>query len=378
MLRIGFDGRYINDRYHGIGRMAFSLLEAMLQEESDVRFVLFVNPSYPDSRFDLTRLTQHERIDVVPLRLPLLVPTEQAIWPILVRRHRLDLVHSPYVVGPIAAGVPVIVTVHDLIFERYPAYTPQRLLRLAYRAMASLSLRRASAIVAVSEATRTDLEHWYPGTRGRTRVIVNGVSRSFSRLEGDDRRSEVRERYRLPARFVLAVGAGRPHKNFEVVVEAAHELADDGVSFVLASAPDRRFPDLVGDRIARYGLADRVHRIRDVREEDMGVLYSLADAFVFPSFIEGFGLPMLEAMAAGTPVIASDASVMPEVGGEAALYFDPHDREALAMQLRRLAADPELRDRLRVQGLTRAGEFSWERPARATVDLYRVLVPRSG
>ncbi len=377
MLRVGFDGRYINDRYHGIGRMAYSLMEAMLEEETDVRFVLFVHPGYPNSRFDLTRLTQHERVEVVTLRLPLLIPTEQAIWPLLVRRHRLDLVHSPYVVGPISAGVPVIVTVHDLIFERYPAYTPQRLLRLAYRAMATLSLRRASAVVAVSEATRTDLEHWYPGTRDRTRVIVNGVSRSFSRVEGGERRSEVRKRYRLPSRFVLAVGAGRPHKNFEVVIEAARELRDDGVAFVLASAPDQRFHDLVGERIARYGLGSQVHRIQDVREEDMAALYALADAFVFPSFVEGFGLPMLEAMAAGTPVIASDASVMPEVGGDAVLLFDPHDPMALAQHVRRLAADPALRDRLLVRGLARAGEFSWERSARATVDLYRSLLSRS-
>lgn len=373
MLRIGFDGRYINDRYHGIGRVTYSLLAAMLELDGDQRFVLFVHPGYANSRFDLDRLAAHEGVEVVPLRLPLLVPIEQAAWPLLVRRHRLDLVHSPYVVGPLVVGVPVVVTVHDLIFERYPEYTPQRLLRFAYRAMATLSLRRASAVVAVSEATRADVERWYPTTRGRTHVIPNGVSRSFSRVEDPGRLATVRARYGLPPRFVLAVGAGRPHKNFEVLVEAARDLGDDGPGVVLASAPDERFPDAVGDRIARYGLEHRVLRIRDVREDDMAALYSLADAFVFPSFVEGFGLPMLEAMAAGTPVVAADASVMPELGGDAVLLFDPSDAAALAAQIRRLAGDPDLRGRLRERGIRRAAEFSWERAARATVELYRAL-----
>ncbi|HMC03349.1 MAG TPA: glycosyltransferase family 1 protein [Cellulomonadaceae bacterium] len=373
MLRIGFDGRYINDRYHGIGRVAYSLLDAMLELDGDHRFVLFVHPGYSNSRFDLDRLVTHERVEVVPLRLPLLVPIEQAAWPLLVRRHRLDLVHSPYVVGPLAVSVPVVVTVHDLILERHPEYTPQRLLRLAYRAMARLSLRRASAIVAVSQATRADVERWYPATRGRTHVIPNGVSGLFSRVEDPGRLETVRARYGLPPSFVLAVGAGRPHKNLEVLVDAARHFGDDGPRVVLASAPDARFPDAVGDRIARLGLEDRVVRIRDVREDDMAALYSLADAFVFPSFIEGFGLPMLEAMAAGTPVIAADASVMPEVGGDAVLLFDPLDPAALAAQLRRLAGDPDLRDLLRERGIGRAAEFSWERAARATVELYRAL-----
>jgi glycosyltransferase involved in cell wall biosynthesis len=373
MLRIGFDGRYINDRYHGIGRVAYSLLDAMLDLDRDDRFVLFVHPGYPNSRFDLDRLAAHRRVEVVPLRLPLLVPIEQAAWPLLVRRHRLDLVHSPYVVGPLAVSVPVVVTVHDLILERHPEYTPQRLLRLAYRAMARLSLRRASAIVAVSQATRADVERWYPATRGRTHVIPNGVSGLFSRVEDPGRLETVRARYGLPPSFVLAVGAGRPHKNLEVLVDAARHFGDDGPRVVLASAPDARFPDAVGDRIARLGLEDHVVRIRDVREDDMAALYSLADAFVFPSFIEGFGLPMLEAMAAGTPVIAADASVMPEVGGDAVLLFDPLDPAALAAQLRRLAGDPDLRDLLRERGIGRAAEFSWERAARATVELYRAL-----
>jgi glycosyltransferase involved in cell wall biosynthesis len=229
--------------------------------------------------------------------------------------------------------------------------------------------------VAVSEATRTDLERLYPRARGRTHLIPLGVAASFAPVDDPRRLREVRERYGLPPRFVLAVGAGRPHKNLEVVVEAAR-LFPDGQPVVLVSAPDPRFPDVVGERITQLdqgGERGRVRRIRDVREEDLAALYSLAEVFVLPSFVEGFGLPMLEAMAAGTPVVAADASVMPEVGGDAVVLFDPHDPRALAAQLARLADNAELRARLRRLGLARAAAFTWEHSARSTLELYGTL-----
>jgi glycosyltransferase involved in cell wall biosynthesis len=157
-------------------------------------------------------------------------------------------------------------------------------------------------------------------------------------------------------------------------VVAAQELKSDGIGVVLASTPDRRFSDTVGDLIRKHGLEMDVTRIQDVREEDMAALYSLADAFVFPSFIEGFGLPMLEAMAAGTPVVASDIPVVREVGSDAILVFDPTDPAALSAQIRRLDRDPRLRSGLVAAGFERTAHFSWDRAAQATLELYRSLV----
>lgn len=377
MLRIGFDARYITDRYHGIGRMAFSLVQAMLAAGTDERFVLFT-PSRQDRRFDLDALGASDRVELVPLPIPLLLPLDQFAWPVLVRRHRLDLVHSPYVAGPALAGVPTIVTVHDLILERFPAYAPSRLLRLGYGATAAVTLRRAAAIVAVSHATRDDLEAHYPFTRGRTHVIHNGVSPVFAADATDDaqRRATVRERYALPDRFVLAVGAGRPHKNLAVLLEAIAMDGHDGPDAVIVGTPDRRFPDDVGTAIEALGLEPRVRRVPFVAEEDMAVVYAMAEALVFPSLVEGFGLPILEAMAAGTPVIASDASVMPEVAGDAALYFAPDDPAALAAHLRDLTSRPDLASRLRAAGQARVASFTWERAARSTLGLYRDVVAR--
>ncbi len=372
MFRIGFDARYITDRYHGIGRMAFSLLEAMLAADTDERFVLFA-PARPDRRFDLAALARSDRVELVPFPMPLLLPLDQLAWPILVRRHRLDLVHSPYIAGPALAGVPAIVTVHDLILERFPEYAPSRLLRLGYRATAAVTLRRAAAIVAVSDATRADLEDRYPFTRGRTHVIHNGVAPGFTTTATADapRIAAVHERYGLPDRFVLAVGAGRPHKNLPVLLEAIAMGGDGGPDAVIVGDPDPRFPDDVGAATKALGLRHRVHRVPFVAEEDMASLYAMAEALVFPSLVEGFGLPILEAMAAGTPVIASDTSVMPEVAGDAALYFAPDDPSALAAHLRDLAARPDLASRLRAAGLARVAAFTWDRAARSTLALYR-------
>jgi glycosyltransferase involved in cell wall biosynthesis len=239
--------------------------------------------------------------------------------------------------------------------------------------MAAASLHRASAVVAVSEATRKDLEDWYRGTRPRTHVISNGVSGAFARVTDAVRLAEVRARYSLPERFVLAVGAGRPHKNLGVLVEAALDLKLDGLGVVLASSPDMRFGDPVGDLIRRHGLEKNVTRIEGVAEHDMAALYSLADVFVFPSFIEGFGLPMLEAMAAGVPVVAADIPVVREVGGDAILPFQPTDPAGLASQIRRLESDEHLRSFITAAGSTRVAQFSWDRAARATLELYRSL-----
>ena len=371
--RIGFDGRYINDRYHGIGRVAYSLLEAMLRVDDEYDFIIYIHPGYRNSRFDINSLTSYGHAQIREVRVPLLVPTEQFLWPIILARDHVDLFHSPYVVGPVFGRTPTIVTVHDLIFERFPALMPRRTLRQAYRLLAAASIRHAAAVVTVSSATRVDLERCYPAAIGKDRVVPNGVDASFGRVTEPALLSAVAERYRLPSRFVLALGAGRPHKNLGLLIEAARVL-DDDIHFVIVSTPDPRFPDDVGAALAKYRLANRVDRIPSVREDDLAAIYSLSTAFVLPSLIEGFGLPMLEGMAAGTPVLAARSSSLPEVGGEAAIYFDPLDAADLARQLRRVLGDAGLRHELAERGRERAMAFTWDAAAGSMRNLYSDLL----
>jgi glycosyltransferase involved in cell wall biosynthesis len=381
--RIGFDARYVTDRYHGIGRVAANLLAALV-ELDEVDLVVYALPDGGDTRFDLEALANaNGRVTIRRTRAPLLSPQEQASWPVVLRRDRIDLFHSPFVIGPIVGSTPVVVTAHDLILEEYPASGPGRVARAGYRVLAGASLRRARAVIAISEATARELARWYPATRDRTRVIHNAVDPAFTVPVDEASMKRARARYGLPDRFVLAVGAARPHKNHGTLLQALAMIPDAAMRLVLVSAPDPRHPDPLASVPADDPLRARILRIPQVAEEDMPAVYRLATVFVFPSLVEGFGLPLLEAFAVGTPVIASDRSAVAEVAGDAALLFAPEDATALAGLLAQAWDDAALRDRLRAAGSERLRAFSWPRAARQTVDLYREVlrpdsVPRPG
>jgi glycosyltransferase involved in cell wall biosynthesis len=371
--RIGFDARYVNDRYHGIGRHAYGLLEAVTRLSPQQEFFVYVNPTYPNTRFDLGTLAKRNNVRLCAVRLALYAPLAQLAWPIVLARDGIDIFHSPYVDTPILATVRLAPTVHDLIFERFPAYMPQRGFRLLYRVQMQLAMRRASCVLTVSDATRADLSDYYPAARKKVFVVGNAVAADFRPVHDPDQLASVRERYGLPPRFVLAVGAGRPHKNLEVLVDAFARLdphANAGIVLVLGGDLDTRFPDEVGQRIAAHGLADRVLRLGGIRETDLPALYSLAEVFVFPSLVEGFGLPLLEAMACGTPVIASRSSSMPEVAGDACLLFSPRDAARLTELMAALLNAPELRIEQARRGRVQAQNFTWDKVGQTTLRAY--------
>jgi glycosyltransferase involved in cell wall biosynthesis len=377
-VAIAFDARYVNDQYHGIGRHAFHLVEALTRLDTGRSYVVFFDPSYPNSRFDLAALGRRANVRLRPVRLPLYSAVEQLYWPLILARTSAELFHTPYVALPLLARSSLIMTVHDLIFERFPDYMPQRWLRRIYRTMVAGGVRRAASVLTVSEATRRDLETFYPAARGKTVVVGNAVDPTIRREVRTSVLEEVRKHYRLPDRFVLALGAGRPHKNLRVVVEA-FGLLDPAVApaLVLAGEWDRRFEDDVSQVIRSRTLDDRVLRPGGIREQHLPALYTLADTLVFPSIVEGFGLPMVEAMACGTPVLASNVSSMPEVAGDAALTFDPRDPVQLADCLRTVLEKQSLRADLSRRGLARAKRFDWDGVAQATLSAYSCALSRT-
>jgi glycosyltransferase involved in cell wall biosynthesis len=374
---IAFDARYVNDRYHGIGRHAYNVLEALTRLDPGRRYLVYYHPFYPNHRFDLRTLGQRTNVELRPIRLPLFLPTEQLVWAAVLAKAGVTIFHSPYIALPLLARVRLVMTVHDLIFERFPEYMPRRWLRGFYRALMACSTRRAAAIFTVSETTRRHLEAYYRPAADKVHVIGNAVDAAFRCVEDSARLAAVRARYRLPERFVLTIGAGRPHKNVETLVDAFGCL-DPSVApaLVIAGQHDPRFEDGVGTRVRTRRLEERVFRPGGIREADLPALYSLAEVFVFPSLAEGFGLPPLEAMACGTPVLASDAASISEVVGDAALRFPARDAGHLAAQLRLLLSNGALRADLSRRGLVRAQCFSWDDVARATLAAYAVVLRR--
>jgi glycosyltransferase involved in cell wall biosynthesis len=372
MIRtVAFDARYVNDRYHGIGRHAYNVLDTLTRLDSDRRYVAYYHPGYRNTRFDMEALRERSNVELRPLRLPLYLPSEQLVWPAVLARARVDLFHSPYVVLPFAAHVTGVITVHDLIFERHPEYRPRGYLQKFYGPTARLSTKRADLVLTVSESTCRDIQEHYRVEDARVHVIGNAVDPIFRR-EGDPARlAAVRKRYKLPERFVLTIGAGRPHKNVETLVDAFACLDPSLTpSLVIGGEVDTRFADGVSARVHAQGIASRVLRPGIIDERDLPALYTLADVFAFPSLVEGFGLPPLEAMACGTPVVAASSSAVSEAVGDAALMFDPKDPRELAARLASALSERALRTALIRRGLARARIFSWERVGRATLRAY--------
>jgi len=372
--RIAFDARYINDRYHGVGRYAFRLLEAMVAAAPAHTFIVFRGRER-DSRFDWDALAARPNLELRDGPWPLYWPQEQILWPRLLRQSRADLFHSPYFVAPLLAPCPVVITVHDLIFDRYPAYMPWGWARPYYRLLMTWGTRRAWRVVAVSRSTATDLARFYRTPTDKVVVIPEGVDPGFARVTDASRLRTLRHRYGLTRPFVLTVGARRPHKNLARLTHAfaclAPEVAHD---LVFVGPADPRFPDEARRAVVQERLDGRVRFLDWVSETDLPGLYTLADLVVLPSLIEGFGLPALEAMACGTPVLVANASSLPEVVGEGGVLVDPYSVEAMAEVMWNLLRNEALRQRLAEVGRQRAAAFTWQQTAQQTLHLYETIL----
>ncbi len=286
------------------------------------------------------------------------------------RRLGVDLLHVPHYVLPLAARAPSVVTIHDCIHLLFPEYLPNALAPRYARAVMGQAVRRSARVFTVSEASRRDILRFYPRTAPEHVVVVpNAVDPALLAEPDDEQRAHVRERYQIRGRFVLYVGNVKPHKNLERLVRAFARLrarpALDDVRLFLIGQDENRYAGL-RRLVEELGIRHDVRFFGFVPDATLAALYRLASVFAFPSLYEGFGLPPLEAMACGTPVVTSNASSLPEVVGDAALLVDPYDVDQIADGLARVLESDRLRDELTARGRRRAREFSWERAARAT------------
>jgi len=373
-LRIGFDARYINDHYHGIGRYAFRLLESLILIAPEFTFIIFRGPD-PDTRFDWNSLASWSNVEIQAGPNRLYWPHEQILWPWLMKKNRVDIFHSPYFVAPLFTTQPSIVTVHDLIFDRYPEYMPMSWSRPYYRLLMRLSIRKAQQVISVSAATARDLQSYYPISPEKIQIISEGVDPNFRLAKDPDQEITLRQRYHLDNPYILTVGARRPHKNHANLVKAFAGLPSNlKHDLVFVGPPDARFPDQSRTAVSNSGLQGRVHFLDWVPEEDLPALYSQADLLVLPSLIEGFGLPALEGMVCGTPVVAAKNTSFPEVTGHAGLLVDPTDIQKIRDAMSNVLNNPSLHRRLSQAGRERAAHFTWDSAALQTYQLYQSIL----
>jgi alpha-1,3-rhamnosyl/mannosyltransferase len=398
-VNIGIDARYIQDHFPGIGRYAFNLIRALAEVAPQDRFVVFYNPTLPNTRYDVSTLAAYPNLELVHLAIPTFSLAEQHRLPQIIRhlysnpkskiqnpKSGVALFHSPYYIKPyFGLPCPSVVTIYDVISARYPEYLPSWRARLGFELTTRLALATSAHVLTLSEASRRDLVTLY-------RVRPDRVSATL--LAADDRFrpqpavavAAVRHKYGLLPDYVLYLGINKPHKNLLTLVDAWNVVRGpwsvvsgqrsavsgqrSAVSLVLAGREDPRYPE-VRRRVKELGLEESVRFLGDVAEADLPALYTSATVFVFPSLYEGFGLPVLEAMACGAPVVCSNTSSLPEVAGDAALQVPPTDVAAWVEAISRVLTDDALRRDLAARSLARAARFSWQQTARETLEVYR-------
>ena len=382
-MRIGIDARLLTYR-RGMGNYVYSLLNGVSAIPSRHEFFLFLSAADAHNPETLPTMPPAWRLIGLPGRNYAI--EEQVALPALVLRNRIDLLHCPANTFPLflPPRVALVVTIHDVMYlmpqkqmgGRFSVY--QRLGR-AYRRLVVRRLRRRTAsLLTVSNRSAQDVAAYLGVPRATITVTHEAAPPQFRRIDGQsDGLNAIRARRNLDGDFILALGGIDPRKNTDAVLMAylefrrrsnlRHKLAVVG----LPAGATARFA-----RIAeRAGLAQDVEFPGFVSDDELVSLYNAASMFVYPSRYEGFGLPVLEAMSCGTPVIASTAGAVPEVAGDAAILVDPDDMRALSDAIIGLASDTSARRVLSAKGLRRASEFSWARCARETIDAYERTHP---
>ncbi len=378
-MRIGLDGKVLTLSARGTGRYAINLTRAMLAEAAarrpDLDFVIFTGPQ--TSREVMQELRGGCEECLLGARSS--VVRWLALVPAALRRLKIDVFH-----GMDHVGIPLVgrtgkyvVTVHDVIPLILPeTFTPRH--RTIVRLALARIRRKADCVIVPSHAVKGDVVRYVGFPEDRVVVTPEGCDARFRPVRLEAALRDVVAKYGLPARYLLAVGTLEPRKNLAALLEAFARLrrgraVDPNLRLVLAGA--RGWLDEPLFRTVRaLGLERAVHFPGFIEDDDLPAVYSGAALFVFPSLYEGFGLPPLEAMACGVPVVASNVSAMPEVAGDAAILVDPRDVDGLASAIARVLRDGALRARLRVAGIARARQFSWETTARRTLDAYATLV----
>jgi glycosyltransferase involved in cell wall biosynthesis len=366
-VRIAIDARKLRD--YGIGTYVRNLLRQLARQQDGTEYILLCREQDCAVAAELG-----PNFRAVVERAPAYSVREQVSVPLDLRREQADLFHAPHYVLPPLTPCRAVVTIHDCIHLRFPQYLPNRLGYAYARASLWTATHRAARVITVSEASKRDILRYFRVPESRIDVIYNAIDARFWEEPSPDEMDRVRQRYQLDAPFVLYAGNIKPHKNLERLIDAFHLLRHER-----ADLRDVRLL-IIGDEISKYATLRRaVHRHKlhkhvrffgFVPDQTLAALYRLAAAFVFPSLYEGFGLPPLEAMASGTPVITSNVSSLPEVVGDAALLIDPYEPQAIADAMDRVLTDASLRADLRTRGLARAREFSWERSIRRVRQIY--------
>ena len=374
---IGIDARKIQD--FGIGTYVRNLIQALARIDSENRYVLLAKPGDGDALRGLP-----DNFQVALESSPVYSVRELVALSWQIYRRDLDLYHSTHYVLPAWINSKVVVTIHDIIHLLYPEFLPSNLAFLYAQRMIRRSLSRGDRIIAVSQNTKTDLTQHFEVDGSKIQVIYNGVEDTFrTPLPPEDLQRWLRE-LGIAQPYLLFVGNPKPHKNLDTVVKAyarARRMAQlDAPLICVGNRNANEFK--IRQRAEHLGVGDKVRLLGHVAQEALPAIYQGATLFLYPTLYEGFGLPVIEAMASGVAVITSNTSALKEIAEGYAHLVDPLDVDGMAKAIAHCMSDSEHRSSLARLGLRRAADFRWEATARQTLDTYLAVIegrgPQSG
>lgn len=379
-MRIGIDCRTIlnpqgSGEHAGVGHYTYYLVKHCLEVDRTNEYVLFFDHRVRESPFPEAPNVRFCFFPFFQLKKYLPFAYSHIFLPFIIQRHHCDVFHGPANVIPIGYHGRSVVTVHDLAIYRNPSWFPSGQ-NFSTKTLIPKSLQRANRIIAVSESTKKDIQKFFHIPSSKIRVIVEGVEQSD--LGGNEIDPRPIQRFDIQKPYILFIGTLEPRKNLERLVRSFAILKDDSeiakqfpnLSLVLAGLRGLGIEDLLA-AIRNNPWWDNIHVLGYVSHDEKSALFANASVFAFPSLWEGFGLPILEAMNAGVPVLTSKVSAIPEVAKDAAFFIDPNDIKDISRGLKKVLSPSPLRKDLIERGYLRAKKFQWEDIARQTIAVYR-------
>jgi glycosyltransferase involved in cell wall biosynthesis len=375
-MRIGIDATALPPQPVGAGNYIIQLIRALATDDIDRQLVIFAQEKGPE----LINLPSDSSIEwkIVQDSSPgSRLIWEQTVLPSLASKTEIDLLHSLHYTKPLRLTCASVVTFHDMTYYLYPQlHTRTR--RMVFPTAMRLSSRQADAIIAVSESTRMDVIRVLQIDPEKIYTTHLGVDPSFRVISDIESRERAASEYRLPEKFILYLGTIEPRKNLPVLIRSYRQLVESGTEYklVLVGKYGWMYKEVL-NLVNELDIEDKVCFTGYVPQEDLPLVYNLSSLFVYPTIYEGFGLPALEAMACGVPVITSNVASLPEIVGDAGILIPVDDVDALHNAMRRILQDEGLREKLIQDGLVRSKSFSWERTAQLTHQVYLSVLGNS-
>jgi len=358
-MNIVLDGRMIGEKMHGIARYAYNLIKGLLNIDQKNKYTVLIGKDFPD--------ILSNNLERRALRSKWISISEQWELSKVLRELKPDVYHTPSFVAPIFNVSPIVMTIHDvnhMVFRNEYSV----LHRLYYKFIVKPSAKKSAKILTGSKFSKKEINKYLDISIDKIKVIYNGCGEEFRPVEDFEELTRVRKKYGLPEAFILYVGNYKPHKNVSSLLKAYNKLTCE-IPFVLSGKGNKELLGLT----KRLRMEEKVIFIGEIQDSDLPAVYNCATLFVFPSFYEGFGLPPLEAMTCGCPVVVSNTSSLPEVCGNAVYYIDPYSVDSIAQGIYKVLIDGNLRKNLMQKGLERAKMFSWEKTANEVLKVFEEI-----